>query len=167
MSPSLRPVMLLLAFLPSGCGGGARVAAPLGPVPIEARLLYDNDGGIRDSSQLVIRDAGALLAAWERATATQTSPPPVPEVDFRRDMVLLVSGGRMSPADQIRIDSAGVRREATPAGRQQDVLAIIYTVTEGCRRFDRDAYPVEFVRMRRYDGEIRFIGRRERAASCR
>jgi hypothetical protein len=159
---------LLLALLTAACGGSPpRAPAPLGAMPIEARLLYDNSGGVRDSSALVIRDEAALREAWQRATSTQASPPPVPEVDFRRDMVLLVSTGRMWPDDQLRVDSAGVRREATVGGRQEEVLAVVFTVTEGCRRINRDAYPVELVRIRRYDGPIRFIGRRERATDCR
>jgi hypothetical protein len=152
----------------AACGGKAPPqAAPLGPVPVQARLLYDNGGGIRDSGQIVIRDVNALRETWQRATSTQSSPPAVPEVDFQRDMVLMVSGGRMSPSDQLHVDSAGTRHERNPAGREQEVLAVHYTVTEGCTRINRDAYPVELVRIRRYQGEVRFIGRRERATNCR
>jgi hypothetical protein len=160
-------LLLPLILLCGACGGGPRMAAPLAVVPAAARLLYDNSGGIQDSAQLVIRDEETLRQVWGRATATQSDPPPVPQVDFRREMVLLVAAGRMSPDNEVRVDSAGVRREPTAAGRQQEVLAVVYTVTEGCRRFARDAYPVELVRIRRYDGEVRFTGRRERAADCR
>jgi hypothetical protein len=158
---------LLLVLLAAACGSGPRAPAALGAMPIDARLLYDNGGGIRDSSALVIRDAATLQEVWGRATSTQSSPPPVPDVDFRRDMVLLVSTGRMWPDDQLRVDSAGVRREPTTTGGQQEVLAVVFTVTEGCRRINRDAYPVELVRIRRYDGPVRFIGRRERTTNCR
>jgi hypothetical protein len=158
---------VVLAVLLCACGRGVpSTPSPLGPVPIEARVFYDNGGGIRDSSQVVIRDAASLQDAWQRATSTQSSPPPAPEVDFDRQMLLLVSAGRMSPDDQIRVDSVGVRREVAVSGGNQDVLAVQYTITEGCRRFNRDAYPVEIVRVRRYDGEVRFIGRRGRA-ECR
>lgn len=141
--------------------------APLGPVPVEARVFYDNGGGIRDSGQVVIRDVATLQDVWQRATSTQSSPPPMPSVDFGRQMLLLVSAGRMSPDDEIHVDSVGVRREVAAAGGQHDVLAVQYTITQGCRRFNRDAYPVEIVSVRRYDGEVRFIGRRERATGCR
>jgi len=159
----------LLAVLgAAACGGKAPPpAVPMGPVPVEARLLYDNGGGIRDSGQIVIRDVASLQDVWQRATSTQSSPPPVPQVDFARDMVVAVLGGRMTPSDQIHVDSAGIRRERTPAGREQQVLAVHFTVTEGCTRINRDAYPVELVRLRRYNGEVRFMGKRERAANCR
>lgn len=156
-----------VAVLAGACGrGGPAAPAPLGPVPADARVFYDNGGGIQDSSQVVIRDAAALQAAWQRATATQSSPPAVPDVDFSRQMLLLVSAGRMSPDDQIHVDSVGVRREVAVSGGTRDVLAVLYTITEGCRRFNRDAFPVEIVRVRRYDGDVRFIGRRARA-ECR
>lgn len=153
----------------TACGGKSQPAAPapLGPVPIEARVFYDNGGGVRDSGQIVIRDEATLRDVWQRATSTQSAPPPLPEVDFRRHMLLLVSGGRMSPDNEIHVDSVGLRRERNVEGREQEVLAVSYTITEGCRKFNRDAYPVEIVRVRRYDGEVRFNGRRERASSCR
>ncbi|HSJ10167.1 MAG TPA: hypothetical protein VK928_09645 [Longimicrobiales bacterium] len=135
-------------------------------MPIEARLLYDNGGGVRDSGQIVIRDAETLRRVWTQATSTQSTPPAAPEVDFQRQMLLLVSSGRMSPDAEIHVDSVGARRERTADGREQEVLAVQFTITEGCRRFNRDAYPVEIVRIRRYDGEVRFHGRRERASGC-
>ena len=160
--------ILAAALGAAACGGKAPPPPlPLGPVPVDARLLYDNGGGIRDSGQVVIRDAASLQEVWQRATSTQSTPPPVPQVDFARDMVVAVSGGRMTPSDQIHVDSAGFRREQTPAGSEQRVLAVHYTVTEGCTRINRDAYPVELVRLRRFNGDVRFMGRRERAANCR
>jgi hypothetical protein len=160
-------LIVAVAVLVAGCGRGGPVApAPLGPVPAEARVFYDNGGGIQDSSQVVIRDAAALQEAWQRATSTQSSPPAAPDIDFSRQMLLLVSAGRMSPDDQIHVDSVGVRREVAVSGGTRDVLAVLYTITEGCRRFNRDAFPVEIVRVRRYDGDVRFVGRRERT-ECR
>lgn len=169
MRSSGTAALLALALGLGACGSKAPAptTVPLGPVPVQARLLYDNGGGIRDSGQIVLRDAASFREVWQRATSPQSSPPPVPEVNFQSDMVIVVSGGRMSPSDQLHVDSAGTRRERTPAGQQQTVLAVHYTVTEGCTRINRDAYPVEVVRLRRYDGEVRFMGKRERAANCR
>jgi hypothetical protein len=162
-------LLLLVAVTAAACGGAKAPApaVPLGPVPVDAKLLYDNGGGIRDSGQIVIRDAASLQEVWQRATSTQSSPPPVPVIDFQKDMVIVVAGGRMSPSNEIHVDSAGMRRERTPAGIEQRVLAVHYTVTEGCTRINRDAYPVEAVRIRRYQGEVRFIGKRQPAVNCR
>jgi hypothetical protein len=83
-------------------------------------------------------------------TALQSNPTPMPTVNFARDMVVLVAGGRMSPADEIHVDSAGVRREATTGGKQQNVLAILFHCDGRLPQFTRDAYPVEIVRLPRY-----------------
>lgn len=159
--------LALGALASTACGRGAPgTPAPLGSVPIEARVLYDNAGGIRDSTQMVIRDHASLQDVWSRAMSPRSSPLPLPEIDFERQMLIMVASGRMRPEDEIHVDSIGVRREVTADGRQQDVLAVQYTITEGCGRFNRDAYPVEIVRVRRYDGTVRFIGRRANA-DCR
>jgi hypothetical protein len=157
------------AMIAAGCSHASPTPAPapLGPIAPEARLLNDNSGGMRDSTRLVIRDAATLTTTWKQVTALQGNPSPMPTVDFTRDMVVVVAGGRMSPADEIHVDSAGVRRESTVGGKQQNILAILFTVTQGCRQFNRDAYPVEIVRLPRYAGEVRFIGKRERGPGCR
>ena len=161
-------VVLLAALGATACGRGS-VPAPraLAPVAIEARLWRADDGGIPDSTEHVIRDAETMRDLWQRATSTQATPPDLDPIDFRRQMVLLVAAGRMSPEDEIRIDSIGVRSEPMPDGGRQDVLAVQYSITENCSRFPGDVYPVEIVRVSRYDGRVRFIGRRNRSDSCR
>lgn len=163
-----RMILIALAGVAlTACGRGVRPPAPLTPVTIEARLWRDDGGGIADSAEHVIRDAETMRDVWERATSTQTAPPALEEIDFRRQMVLLVAAGRMSPEDEIRIDSIGVRSEAVPSGGRRDVLAVQYTITENCSRFPGDVYPVEIVRVGRYDGDVRFNGRRHRSENCR
>src|SRR5687768_13590872 len=148
------PMIAAVLFGACGRGGGAApTPRPLGPVPIEA--------------QVAIRDAATLQDIWRRATSTQSSPPPAPTVDFERQMLLLVASGRMRSGDEIHVDSVGTRREVTAAGREQEVLAVQYTITEACSRLQRDTYPLEIVRVRRYQGDVRFIGKRARASSCR
>lgn len=148
-----------------GRGGSPASPGPLGVVTLEERMLNDDSGGIPDSVQIVIRDPAVLDDAWARATSRQNPPPPVPRIDFDRHMLLLVAIGRKQPEIELRVDSVGVRRELMADGRQRDILAVMFTVTEGCRRFNRDAYPLEIVRSRRFDGDVRFIGRR-RTPDC-
>lgn len=163
---SSRSLVSTLALLLAACGGATTAVDPLGPVPIESRLFQGNDGGIRDSMTVVIRDAASYAEVFGRATSMQSAPAQAPAVDFEREMVLVVAGGRMSPADEIHVDSVGVRRESTPTG-SEEVLAVIFTITKGCISFNRDAYPVEMVTVRRYAGAVRFIGRQRPAANCR
>ncbi len=167
----MRYCFLLLIFgsllVSAACRRGAPPAAApsWSPVPAE-RVYYDNEGGIRDSVRLVVRDREALQRLWTQATAGQAAPPPPPQVDFGREMLLAVGAGRMTPEDQIQVDSVGVRPETTAAGRREDVLAVVVRTTEGCRRFNVDAYPVEIVRVRRFDGPVSFLERRVQATDC-
>ncbi len=161
-----RTALILMGLLAGitlvGCG---RKAAPAAPAPIQAlapmaRLYYDNGGGIQDSLRQVVRTADALASVWQRATAGQATPPPVPTVDFGREMVLVAAAGRMTPDDQIQVDSVAVRKERTPDGKLQDVLTAWVRVTVGCRHFRADAYPVELVRVRQFSGPVHFVDQR-------
>lgn len=159
----------LLALVPAvalaACGGGSPEPAgtePIARVSLEERLYYDNSGAYPDSLRLVVRDAGTFARVWEQATGSQPSPPPAPSVDFERSMVLLVASGRMTPEDQIRVDSVGTRTVLRTDGSREDVLAVVVNTTEGCGRLDVDAYPVEIVRVPQFEGRVEFIERRRR-----
>jgi hypothetical protein len=162
---ALLPLSAALAALAAAaCGGGAPPA--LGPVP-QTAVVYDDDaGGVRDSVRLVVRDAAAFGALWRRVTAGQGSPPPLPAVDFGRDMVLAVAAGRMQPNDRIRVDSVGGRRGPGSDGKMRGELAVLVRTTAGCRRFPTAVFPVQLVRVRRYDGPVRFVEHRERGEGC-
>jgi hypothetical protein len=172
----LRPAYILIAALIallSACGRGKQpppatpnAPPPSEPYPAATRVYYDNGSGLQDSTRTVIRDADALRRIWENATSTQSSPPPAPEVDFSREMLVVVGAGRMTPDDQIRVDNVGLTREMNAAGRMTETLSVTVKTTVGCRRFNADAYPVEIVRLRRFEGPIKFVERREQAEGC-
>jgi hypothetical protein len=131
------------------------------------RLYYDNAGGIQDSLRVVVRDAAQLRSFWERATSRQVAPPPLPEVDFQREMVLVVAAGRRSVEDRIRVDSVGVRREPAAPGRAATAeVTVVVRLFEGCRRFVTEAYPLELVRVQRFNGPVTWIERRVPAIDC-
>jgi hypothetical protein len=169
--------LAVLALLPAlgGCflHHGAKpaspapaVAAPLQPLPSMDRLYYDNGGGIQDSVRRVVRTPQELAESWQQATAGQPTPPPIPAVDFTRAMVLVVGAGRMTPADRIQVDSVGVGRQTTPEGKTQEVFTAWVSVVKGCQPFQSDAYPVEIVRVRRFDGPVRFSVQHVKATGC-
>jgi hypothetical protein len=153
-----------LALAVAACGGGA--LPPLRPVLPPAVVYVDDAGGVRDSVRLVVRDPAEFGALWRRVTAGQGSPPPLPAVDFGREMVLAVAAGRMQPNDRIRVDSVGVRRGPGPDGKMRGELAVLVRTTAGCRRFPTASFPVQLVRVRKYDGPVRFVERRERGEGC-
>lgn len=161
-------IFALVALLP-GCGrggGGPAQPPPPTPMPPPVPLYYDNGGGIRDSLRDVIREPARFASIWQRATSTQATPPSVPPVDFSRDMVIVVATGRMTPEDQIHVDSLLVRRELMSSGNREETLTIVVRTVTGCGRFRADAFPVEIVRARRFDGPIRWEERAVRA-ECR
>lgn len=152
-----------LAACGRGGGGGAAVAPAAAPsVPATEpwsepqRLYYDNGGGIPDSLRIVLTDPGAFADRWRAATSRQASPPPAPSVDFDRDMVVVVAAGRMTTEDQIRLDSAVVHRTPDEDGGLRPVLHLFVRTTRGCGRFNVDAWPLEIVRLRRFEGPVRF-----------
>jgi hypothetical protein len=175
-TPTRRLLLAVLAAavvaLPGCRRGGSPAAAPppaapaWTPLPAAALVFYDNSGGIQDSVRLVVRDEAALREVWGRATSNQSPPPALPAVDFGREMVVVAGAGRMTPEDQIRVDSVGVREEVTPANRRQRVMEVVVHTERGCQRFASDAYPLAIVRVQRFEGEVRFVERRTRAEGC-
>ena len=73
-------------------------------------------------------------------------------------MIIVVGAGRMSPGDQIRVDSIGVRTE--------DYYVVVVKITEECQPFPADVYPLEIVRVARDDRPVVFEVKRERAPGC-
>lgn len=128
------------------------------PVEPDARLYYDDTEVFTDSARLTIRDAESWHDLWNRAAAGQESAPPLPSIDWKRHMVLLVSAGAMRPGDQIRVDSVG-----RVGGRP---VAIVRTTVE-CQPFQATAYPFEIVRVRRSESAMTFVERGGNPEDCK
>lgn len=159
------PMRLILTCLVCGaaalviaCQRGPAVTAPLAPVLSTDRLLYDDQTGYRDSVMMVVTDPATWGAVWRQANENQASVPQIPAVDFGRHMVLVVGAGRMSPGDQIRVDSLGARGNA--------FIAVV-RITEECQPFPADVYPLEIVKAPRDTREVLFDIRRVRGTQCR
>ena len=169
---------VLVLFLVVGAGACGRGQPPIPtpaspppppaaePYPVPQRLYYDNGGGIQDSIRVVLREEGGFRMRWEQATSRQAVPPPLPQMDFAREMVVLVAAGRMTTEDQIQVDSATVVQAMDIEGEMQPILTIHVRTTRGCGRFNVDAYPLELLRLRRFDGEVRFNERLTQAEGC-
>lgn len=168
-------ILILATLALGGCRGSAPAAAPpppepepdpLAPLAQSARLYYDNSGGIADSVRIVVRDEAAWEDLWSRATSRQSSPPGRPSVDFGEQMVVAVGAGRMTPQDRIQVDSAGFYTERTVDGEEAEYFVVVVRTFEGCRLLDSDAFPLEIVRVPRFDGPVRWEERRDRQADC-
>jgi hypothetical protein len=170
MSDVLRTLMAATAvIILAGCGAGRQGGPAAGgePYPPPQHLYSDNGGGIQDSLRIVIHDEAELRGRWSDATSAELSPPALPTVDFGRQMVVLVAAGRLTTDDQILVDSATTARAMDPAGRMQQTLTIHVRTVHGCRPGAREAYPLQLVRMQRFNGPVRFSERVERADNCR
>lgn len=161
-------VGLLGAAGATACFHHGKPAAPPPPepVPTAARIYYDNGGGIQDSVRMVVRDEQGLRSIWQQATSQQSSPPPVPTIDFSHEMILVVAAGRMTPDDQIHVDSVAVRQLPNAQGKMEKGLRVLVDVIRGCNQFQAAAYPLEIVRVQRYDGPVEFVEKRTRAQGC-
>jgi hypothetical protein len=157
-----RPIMVLMVVGVVAVSACARGAAPavvpsLAPVTASTRLYSDDGPAFTDSVRMAVRDMATWQRVWAQATSTQGSPPPLPQVDFTREMVLVAAAGQMHPGDQIRVDSAGVRAGV--------FVALVRTIT-ACRQFPAPAYPLDIVRVARSDLEVTWTERHERAPDC-
>ena len=156
------------------CGGGdppppqAAYAPPPPPAPLDDsdRLYYDTTGGIADSVRTVLRTPEEFVEVWGQATSRQADPPAAPTIDFTRRMAVLVGAGRMTPEDQNRVDSVGIRTVTDAEGAEEDVLVVIVRTIRGCGRFALDAYPLEIVSVPRHEGDVRFLDRSEQDPNC-
>jgi hypothetical protein len=162
--------MVIAVLCLAGCGRGQQAAAPQlppppTPMPPPVPLYYDNGGGIRDSTRVVIHDDSTFAEYWRLATSMQASAPPRPRLDFEREMAILVAGGQKKPDDEIRVDSLLVRPELNPDGKRVETLTIVVRSTDGCRQFITAAFPVQIVRARKFDGPVKWEERKDPA--CR
>jgi hypothetical protein len=152
------PLILLTVVTCGSCRKTPDVIDTVAPVLSSARLYYDDSPAFLDSARQVVRDLTAWRDVWNQATSDQPSPPPRPVVDFSREMILVVSAGKMSPGDWIRVDSAGVRSD--------HFKVFVRTVLE-CQRFQADAYPFEIVRVAHAGEAVDWVEDREEADNCR
>jgi hypothetical protein len=156
-------ISLLLAV---GCGGSGGGAPGVPTFPPPAQLYYDDAGGIPDSVRLVVRGQRDWEDVWSRATSRRADPPPLPEVDFSQDMVLIAAAGQMATGDRIYIDDLSVRRQLTADDDPEDVLDIVVQTIKGCGRFAGETYPVEIVRVLRFDGPITWVEQSRTNPDC-
>jgi hypothetical protein len=69
------------------------------------RTSYLN-GGISQRARLVIRDRVEFNELWQQIVRQTSDKPPLPEVDFSREMLIVVAMGQQPSSYEIIIDSA-------------------------------------------------------------
>lgn len=104
----------LLAALGATCRTPGEEPSSRAPLPVDrfhrAPTAFAIYSGIGDSLRVIIRDQTSWRSYWALVHAGMTPVPPVPPVDFRRDMVVLAAlGRRPSGGFDIVVDSAYLR----------------------------------------------------------
>jgi hypothetical protein len=137
---------------------GASAGAPTPPradsmspaQPSGTRIASASTSGFTTPEQLVLRDQAVWQAAWSRLHEGMVAPP-LPAVDFAREMVVLLAlGERSSGGHRIRFDGI------TVAGANATVR---FTITEpgaDCMTTQVMTAPVDVVRVPRAAGTVRF-----------
>jgi hypothetical protein len=117
---------------------------------------FEFASGLDTAARLVVRDAGAWKSLWAQIYEQRTPVPPVPTVDFSREMLVVAAlGERSSGGYGILIDGASIEganltiavRSISPGGACGVTLAA--------------TQPVDIARLPRRDGVVRFVERAE------
>jgi len=156
---------LLLGGLPLGaCGSSSHPEAPreaVTGVDSGAVLLHAAYSGFSESDRFVVRDSAHWARVWETAFARQTPVPPLPAVDFARDMIVVAAlGARPNGGYDIAIE--GMAPEAGGA----EVLVATTVPGDDCVTTQAITEPVVMVRVGAVAGLIRFHEHAE-THSCR
>lgn len=119
--------------------------------PELAMIHYRHTSGFDARTQMVIRDSASWGPAWLRLLGSHSPKPPLPRVDFSREMLVIASmGTRSSGGYSIAIDSVYVERdtvffkirERSPGPSCGTTAAL--TAPVGLARVERSDLPVGF-----------------------
>jgi hypothetical protein len=132
---------------------GASIGAPLLVTRLRAEpFSFTSASGYRAPQRAVIGDSAAWQAAWSTLWAGSTSAPPLPAVDFAREVIVLAAlGERPTGGYQILVDSA-------TAGEADGAVVHVRTVSPGarCNVFQALTQPVDVARLPRVRGPVTF-----------
>lgn len=130
-----------------GANSGKPVTiTPLGPKPCptceQRRVSYTSNSGIEDSLRVVIHDAEAWGKIWEQIHSPFTPTPPLPEIDFSREMVVVVGlGTRPNGGYGIIVDRAYERDD------RLEIIVRKQTPGNNCFNTQAVTQPVDIVRL--------------------
>lgn len=144
-------MLALVAMLAVACvHTRERALAPEGITTI----AYGYHTGLKTPAELVIRDANAWERAWKEHNSRMLPTPPLPAVDFTREMVLAVAPGeRPTGGWGVRIASTRVEngrlRVEVHETRPPEGAVVPMVLSQ----------PYELVKVPRFDGDVVFVAR--------
>ena len=144
----------------AACSTANLNSAPGGPIQV-TRLRsepysFSYNSGFDQPARLVVRDPAAWQSAWQQTFGRQRPVPPLPEIDFSREMVVLVAlGSRASGGYTILIDGA----TSTDSGASIAVRSV--SPGPKCGTTAALTQPVDIARVPRLTGNVSFVERNE------
>jgi hypothetical protein len=154
-------VVLGVAALYGSSSGTVRAAALQPAAGQSVRLIRLAPGadsltvnsGLTESTRLVVRDAATWKTTWSRIW-TAIPAPPLPTIDFSREMVIVVGlGTRPTSGHAIVIESAATE------GGSLNVVVRTDTPGPGCLSAQMLTSPVDVARVPRSDATVQFSDR--------
>ena len=149
------PLLIAAALSTVACSQAAAPRESGAPIRLERlrsepySLTYFS--GLDEPQRTIVRDEVAWRAAWAAIWRRHSPEPPLPQVDFEREMLIVAAlGSRPSTGYGIFVDSAFAEGEG--------LLVQIRTVAPGARCGTGGALtqPVDVARVTRIDGAVRF-----------
>lgn len=145
------PVLALAA----ACSGGS--ARDPGGADVRYDSVYASEqSGVDAPLREVVRSAEEWSALWDRIMAGYSPVPPRPDIDFRRDMLIIVGLGTR-PSGGYAVQIAGIAL----AGGALTVAVREVAPGAGCIATMALTAPITVVRLERLDAEIEFVETRE------
>lgn len=148
-----------LALAASLVAAACASASPDAEHPFET-VVSQTQSGLAERRREVVRDAAAWARVWAEIQSSVVPAPPLPAVDFAREMLVVVaSGTRPSGGYAIKVRSVATRGDKLEVAVHEDCPApgamVIMVLTQ----------PVEVVRVQALAQAPGF--QETRAASCR
>jgi hypothetical protein len=145
---------LALAWMSGSC---SQPNSPTRTVPLPLTrfradpVAYLAFSGYNQPTTLVIRDRGAWQAAWGQMYRGQNPAPPLPEIDFTSEMVVLAAaGGRPSSGYDILLTGASKTDDLVT------VRALERSPAPNCVTLTVITSPADVARMPRLEGRVLF-----------
>ncbi len=122
--------------------------------PELAILPYRISSGLVDRRQIAIRDSESWAATWDRIVGRSRPTPPLPAVDFSKEMLVVASmGSRPTGGYTVMIE------EVTVAGSTLVVFVREQSPGRTCGVTDAVSAPVALARLVRSELPVRFVTR--------
>jgi hypothetical protein len=93
----MRAFLVLALVLAAGCSGESDPTSPSGPVPF-TQVAKEQFSGIGQRRAEVVALESRWVQLWDEITANRTPKPPIPHVDFEKELLIFASYGETGDA---------------------------------------------------------------------